>query len=331
MKILLATDGSFYSLQAAAFLGSRLNPERVSGLRVVAVAAGDPGNGTGDAGGLSHAVPLAVARRWVDRTLEALQGSGVPLDGKVLQGDPARTLVDLAGSGSFDLVVAGVKGQGAAPFFELGRVATALKQKVNTPVLLVRPPGADPSRGWMDDDRVSPLRVLLPTAGEGREVEAACRLLGAFRLARGSVEIAALLGGSVGLSGERPPPRWTGRNRQERRTRARSWLAQTLPALDPWEVVSSSLLEGRPVREIERRVRETGSDLLVLNLTEAGSRGTGATRVAEELAWFAPCSVLLLRDAVVGTAPDLGMLLDQGRMAGSGERVPDELHLGGSA
>jgi nucleotide-binding universal stress UspA family protein len=335
MNILLATDGSFYSLQAAAFLGSRLNPERVSGLLVVAVAAGDPGRGTGTTGGLPQGVPVAAARRWVDRTLEALEGSRIPLEGEVLQGDPVQTLVNLAESGSFDLVVAGVKGQGAAPFFELGRVAAALKQKVNAPVLLVRPSGSDSSRGWMKGDRISPLRVLLPTDGEGREVVTACRLLGAFRLARGSVEIAALLGGSVALPGERPPARWAGGNRQERRIKARSWLAQTLPALDPWEVVSSSLLEGRPVREIERRVRETGSDLLVLSLAEAGSRGTGATRVAEELAWFAPCSVLLIRDAMAETAPGLSMLLDEGRMqsrmAGRGDRVPDELSLGGSA
>ncbi len=331
MKILFATDGSFYALQAAALLGSRLNPERVCGLQVVAVAAGDPGKGPESTGGLPRGGGAAAARRWVDRTLDVLEGSGLPLDGEVLEGDPVQTLVDLAGSGSFDLVVAGVKGQGAAPFFELGRVATALKQKVNTPVLLVRPPGSDSSGGWMDDDRISPLRVLLPTDGEGREVETACRLLGAFRLARGSVEIAALLGGSVALPGERPPSRWAGRNREERRTRARSWLAQTLPTLEPWEVVSSSLLEGRPVREIERRVRETGSDFLVLNLAEVGSRGTGATRVAEELVWFAPCSVLLLRGGVIETTPDLSMLLDQVRMSASEDRVPDELSLGGSA
>jgi nucleotide-binding universal stress UspA family protein len=331
MNILFGTDGSFYALQAAALLGSRLNPERVSRLQVVAVAAGDPGKGPGPADGALQGVPVVAARRWVDRTLEALEGSGIPLEGNVLQGDPAQTLVDLAGSGPFDLVVAGVKGQGAAPFFELGRVATALKQNVSTPVLLVRPPGAHPSRGWMDDESISPLRVLLPTDGEGREVEAACRLLGAFRLARGSVEIAALLGGSVALPGERAPSRWAGGDRQERRSRARSWLAKTLPTLDPWEVVSSSLLEGRPVREIERRVRETGSDLLVLSLAQAGSRGTGATRVAEELAWFAPCSVLLLRDAALETAPDLSMLLEQGRMAGSEAGPPDGLSLGGSA
>lgn len=331
MNILLATDGSFYALQAAALLGSRLDPERVSRLQVVAVAAEDPGKGAGPTDGLVQGVPVAAARRWVDRTLEALEGLALPLDGEVLQGDPVQTLVSLAGSGSFDLVVAGVKGQGAAPFFELGRIATALKQKVNTPVLLVRPPGSDSSRGWMDDERISPLRVLLPTDGEGREVETACRLLGAFRLARGSVEIAALLGGSTALPGERPPSRWAGINRQERRTRARSWLAQTLPTLHPWEVVSSSLLEGRPVREIERRVRETGSDLLVLTLAEAGSRGTGATRVAEELVWFAPCSVLVLREAVAETTPDLSMLLEKGRMSGSEDRMPDELSLGGSA
>ena len=327
MDILLATDGSFYALQAARFLRSRLEPAQVGGLWVVAVASTETGGNGGSFGAATAGVKREEARRWVDRTLEVLEGSGFPVEGEVRSGDAARTLVDLAGSGIFDLVVAGVKGQGAAPFFELGRVATALKQEVSIPVLLVRPPGIEPFLGWTEDDETTPFRVLLPTDGEGEGVETACQMLGVFRMAQGSVEIAALLGAAVGFPGESPRLRWAGRSREERRTRARNWLTQTLPTLETGQIASSSLLEGRSVREIERRIRETDSELVILSLASPGARGMGATRIAEELVWFAPCSVLLLRDAAPESGSPLSVLLEPERLAAPDGRS-SELPLG---
>lgn len=328
MNILLATDGSFYALQAARFLRSRLEPARVGRIQVVAVASSESGEEGVSSGGVTDGVRGEAAGSWVDRTLEELEGSGFSVEGEVRWGDPVRTLVDLAESGIFGLVVAGVKGQGAAPFFELGRVATALKQEVDIPILLVRPPGVEPSLAWPEDDEISPLRVLLPTDGGREGVETAWQMLGVFRLARGSVEVAALLGGAVGFPGEGPRWRWAGRSREERRTRAQRWLAQTLPMLETGQMASSSLLEGRPVREIERRIQETDSGLVILNLAPPGAQGSGAARVAEELVWFAPCSVLLVREATPEEGSPLSVLLEPERLAATPEGGASELPLG---
>jgi nucleotide-binding universal stress UspA family protein len=325
MKILLATDGSSYALEAARFLRFRLDLRAVELVQLTAVA--DPGP-EGRASPPAQDRARRAGQEWIDATRAILDGADVPVVGRVLIGDASRTLVEEAGSGEFDLVVAGVKGRGAAPFFELGGVAVALKQNVRGPLLLVRPPASsrapEPKAG-----SVSPMRVLLPTYGGGEDVQVAWRMLGSFRLARGSVEIAALLGGSTGSTGGRARTRWAGMSRAERRTRAQSWLASTLPSLSTTQVVSSSLLEGRPVREIERRIGETGADLLVLSLAEPGTDGGDAARVAEELVWFAPCSVLLARSpGEVGDAGS-GDLLEAATLAGPREPPSTSLPLSG--
>ncbi len=308
MDILLATDGSLYALEAARFLAARLDPRRIRRLRVVAVAPPVPGNGAS-----GHAAPTGteeLAHEWLMATLDVLRRGGVEGEGEVLAGDPARLLVAAAREGGHDLVVAGVKGRGAAPFFELGRVATALKQALPTPVLLVRPTAApqEPLPSPI------PLRILLPAGEGGGDLRTAWGMLQGFRLAPGSVELAVLVEGEGGGGPERS--RWAGGSRAERRQRARRWADGLLPSLAPGTgadpVVSASLLEGRPVREIERRIRDTGYDLLVLHLAPLDPGGSTTGRVAEELVWFAPCSVLLL------PSPSLGAPISLSR--GTGER-----------
>jgi nucleotide-binding universal stress UspA family protein len=296
MDILLATDGSYYALEAARFLAARLDPHRVRRLRVVAVAPGGRENGHSGPGPVAG--DEVLAQGWLEATLAILRDAGLQAEGDVLAGDPARVLVTAAGEGGHDVVVAGVKGRGAAPFFELGRVATALKQSLRTPVLLVRPAVASPQSA----PSLLPLRVLLPAVEGGSDLRDAWGMLQGFRLTPGSVELAVLVEGEGGGAPGRS--RWAGGSRAERRLRARQWADGLLPSLalgagvDP--VVSASLLEGRPVREIEGRIRDTGYDLLVLHLAPPDPEGTPDGRVAEELVWFAPCSVLLLPSPAPG-------------------------------
>lgn len=325
MKILLATDGSSYALEAARFLRTRLDLRSVELIQLTAVAGSGP---EGQASPPAQDQARRAGQKWIDATRTVLDGVDVPVVGRVLTGDAGRTLVEVAGSGEFDLVVAGVKGRGAAPFFELGGVAVALKQNVRGPLLLVRPPVGTRAPGATAGS-LPPMRVLLPTHGGGEDVQLAWRMLSSFRLSRGSVEIAALLGSSTGSTGGRTRTRWAGGSRAERRTHAQSWLASTLPSLSTTQVVCSSLLEGRPVREIERRIGETGADLLVLSLPAPGADGNEAARVAEELVWFAPCSVLLARSPEeVGDAASEG-LLESTTLAGPPDPPSASLPLGG--
>jgi nucleotide-binding universal stress UspA family protein len=261
MNVLLATDGSPYALEAARFLAGHLDPGRVERVTVAAVEEPEHGpDGTEGGSGRGGRGPAGESRSWAEAVQGLFPQGTYPVEIRVEMGRPEDRLPALAREGDIDLVVAGVKGRGAAPFFELGRVATALKDGAEVPTLLVRPPPG-PRDG---NGGPTPLRVLVPVERSREGVEAALRPLGAFRLAPGSLEVGVL----------RPDP------------------GRFDPAAEG--VASFRVLHGRPGREIERRIVEGGMDVVVL-LARAGagaSRGRGF--FAEELAWVAPCSVLLV-------------------------------------
>jgi nucleotide-binding universal stress UspA family protein len=291
MKVLVATDGSKYAARAADFLGARLRPDAPIDLDIVAVPeqSPDPSEGGGD------------VHRWIDRAARSLSRNGVTPGVRSAAGEPAAALLEAASD--YDLVVAGVKGRGAAPFFELGSVASALLREAETSILLVRDrrPSGGTGRGSAPEASAEgdPFRVLLPTDGADRGLAAAWELLGPFAVPETEVEVATVVEPRGTAADGRPAPAsWEGEPRTEVRSRARRWLQRAVGTLPPAaEKTRSVLLEGRPAREIAQRAQHVAADLIILgrgrNGRVNGSPSLGST--ARELAWSAPCSVLLVR------------------------------------
>ncbi|MBV8691083.1 MAG: universal stress protein [Actinobacteria bacterium] len=76
------------------------------------------------------------------KTLDDVAGrhadSGVDIQTKVLQGDPASVLVDETESGGYDLLVVGNKGMTGASRFFLGSVPNKVSHHAPTALLIVR-------------------------------------------------------------------------------------------------------------------------------------------------------------------------------------------------
>ena len=76
------------------------------------------------------------------KTLDEVAGrhadSGVDIQTKVLQGDPASVLVDETESGGYDLLVVGNKGMTGASRFFLGSVPNKVSHHAPTALLIVR-------------------------------------------------------------------------------------------------------------------------------------------------------------------------------------------------
>ncbi len=330
MNILLATDGSRYAMEAASFLRSHLDPS--APLRIEVVAVLDPPGHPAAANGSPRLAEDTVRRRarahgWLEDAREKLGPGLTPARSRILHGAPEDVLVREARE--HDLVVAGVKGCGAAPFFELGRVARALLRHADCSVLLVRKPRPlrEKGNGRASHDRASqdpegPARftVLVSTtdaAGDGPP--AGWSLLETFALSRARLEVVTVVDratrsngadaeNGAGTNGESadgsgssgvPTRRWLSRSAADLR----------IPSGEPrW-----ALLQGRPGAEIERRALETGADLIVVGARRGTSPGAGPLgSTARELVWRAPCSVLTVRHRQVVAAIQVARATDLG-------------------
>ncbi|TVP45605.1 MAG: universal stress protein [Gemmatimonadales bacterium] len=281
MNILLATDGSRYAREAASFLRSHLDPAAAVRIELATVIA-PPGPAASAASGRSGEVPgrrRARAQEWLEQTRKELGPELAPVRSRILYGSPEDILVREACR--HDLVVAGVKGSGAAPFFELGRVARALLRHADCSVLLVRNQRA-PEEG-------KPFHVLVTQAVAGDGLPPGWSLLQPFALSRASLEVVTVLDRDTRSSG--------GGTAGDQRDRTRRWLTRTAGRLRvPSGQPRCALLEGRPGAELERRALETGADLLVVGARRGEAPGPGPLgSTARELAWRAPCSVLTVR------------------------------------
>ncbi|MEX2530723.1 MAG: universal stress protein [Gemmatimonadota bacterium] len=301
MKVLFATDGSRYALEAARFLARRLCSRSEVEIDVLAVFQSDEGAPStsekpppaGEAQEVRPTTARAEAQRWVTDARGALEGPGRKVGAKVLGGPPEEVVV--GESQGYDLVVLGVKGRGASPFFELGRVARATLQRSLASVLLVRPPSEE--GGEKAEDR---FRVLLSAEEEDPGLHASWDMLHPFSSSDTEVEIVTVMpeaSHGMALAARTTPGR---EPRHRVRERANRWLNRTLTSLPAsGRPVRPLLLEGRPASELGYRAVESGADLLVMGGGRARTRDPrpssplGAT--ARELAWSSPCSVLLVR------------------------------------
>jgi len=140
--IVLATDGSAYSLQAARFIAhSRLLPEG-GVVRVLHVAASLPAR-------VSHFVDAATIRDWykdesakvLDPTAGILREAGVPYTAEFRIGFAPQEITQYADEVDAHMIVMGAHGRGVLLDAVIGSVAGRVLALTQRPVLLIQRPG----------------------------------------------------------------------------------------------------------------------------------------------------------------------------------------------
>ncbi len=89
---------------------------------------------------------LEKARAVLDEAEAAAAEAGVPHDTEILEGDPAKEIVQLARMRDADLIVVGSRGLGAVAGAMLGSVSNAVVHRADRPVLVAKPSNDRSSR-----------------------------------------------------------------------------------------------------------------------------------------------------------------------------------------
>lgn len=142
-RILIATDGSPESLVAAEE-GVRLAKALGAGVTFVAVAhaplpvLGDPYYQRAVTKNLGH------MRTALAKATSYAKERRITYETELLEGSPAKAILELARSRDADLIVVGSRGLGAVKGALLGSVSSAIVHQADRPVLVARPhpPGA---------------------------------------------------------------------------------------------------------------------------------------------------------------------------------------------
>ena len=150
-RITLATDGSDASAKALAFVLTKFQPDRLSGMvgrvpihvsviHVMARRSLAPIT-------ISPTIPWIqqrelkekeVGRKLVEQSVQKLIEAGFTAEPLCQSGNPAEMIMKVASKQHADLIVMGAKGLGAIARFLLGSVSTRVVQHANCSVLVVR-------------------------------------------------------------------------------------------------------------------------------------------------------------------------------------------------
>jgi nucleotide-binding universal stress UspA family protein len=298
MKILLGIDGSRYALAATRFVGEFLaQPGRqVDLLHVLPLVIQQGAAAPRREPESVHVPPLS--RSWLDRAEKRLHSRGFRVARLVRRGVPAQVLPELAAKGGYDLVVLGAKGRADNPYLPTGSVALAmLEHHVPADIVLVRE--RELKREKDVTTKVNPFPVLFTTDGSARTAQAAETFYQLFHIPELrpiAVAVAELPHPAV-LAGLESGDRRRLVSRVQ--ATARAWARAAKPLLArPGLRPQARVAQGRPAAAIIDEARNAEARLIVL-----GSRGARSTAgpplgsVALQVARYAPCSVLLVRDS----------------------------------
>jgi nucleotide-binding universal stress UspA family protein len=154
MKILLATDGSADSLNAARLLAQWKHTESLT-VDVISVANVSIAQGVGefDIGPDFTKGIEQQSHRAAETTVEILKQVGIEAKSHVVLGHPAATIVEKASELKSDLVIVGAQGHSMVQRLLLGSVSDFVATHVHCSVLVVR------DTSFLSQDR--PLRVCI--------------------------------------------------------------------------------------------------------------------------------------------------------------------------
>jgi nucleotide-binding universal stress UspA family protein len=147
MHVVVATDGSPQSLAAAHHLQSFADPQKITGISVVAVvrplasvAFADEISETDQGGGAEWSGSFReAAERAVDAVAAVFDGWGPPVDKQVRSGSPAAEIIEAADERDAGLVVVAAGGRGISDVILVGSTAQRVQHYAPCPVLVVRP------------------------------------------------------------------------------------------------------------------------------------------------------------------------------------------------
>lgn len=119
-RILVGTDGSNTAQKA---VDRAVEVARAANATLTVLCAGPP----------------ARAQAVVEATLARHKDSGVEIDGKTAEGEPASVLVTVAAEGGYDLLVTGNRGMtGITRFLRLGSVPSRVTHHLPSNLLIVK-------------------------------------------------------------------------------------------------------------------------------------------------------------------------------------------------
>ncbi len=149
MHVIIATDGSKQSLQAARYLKSFADPETITSVGVLAVTsplAAVPFATESDDSrkGIEDLSFKAAAEKATGEVAEILAGWGPKITQQVRSGSPAAEIVKAAKAKDAGLIVVASQ-SGRASAVLMGSVAHRVLNHATCPVLVVRP-GTKPKR-----------------------------------------------------------------------------------------------------------------------------------------------------------------------------------------
>jgi nucleotide-binding universal stress UspA family protein len=297
VKILLGIDGSRYALAATRFVCEYLaQPGRqVHMLHVLPLSIRE--GATAPRQESEHLRIPPLSRSWLDRAERRLKSRGFRVVSHVRRGLPARVVPDFLARSDYDLVVLGAKGRSDNPYLPTGSVALAVLER-HLPADLVLVRERELKREKQTTTRLRPFRVLFPADGSPRLELAARRfyqLLDIPRLRPIAVAVSELPDAAV-LAGMGSEDRKRLIRRSSDTTRAWAREAKSLLAR-PGVRAEAVTLQGRPASAILEHARRSAARLLVLSSRGVRSPTTPPLgSVALQIARFAPCSVLLVRE-----------------------------------
>jgi nucleotide-binding universal stress UspA family protein len=147
MHVIVATDGSPQSLAAAHHLRSFADPEKITGISVVAVirplasvafadeiSEADPPSPGEGAGSFREAAQGAV-----DAVAAVFDDWGPTIDKQIRSGSPAAEIIKAAKESDAGLVVVAAGGRGISDAILVGSTAQRVQHYAPCPVLVVRP------------------------------------------------------------------------------------------------------------------------------------------------------------------------------------------------
>jgi|SRR6185437_16717745 len=297
MRILLAIDGSRYALAATRFVCEYLaQPGRqVDMLHVMPLSVREGAAAPRHQSEHLRVPPLA--RSWLDHAEKRLRSRGFKVARHVRRGVPARVVPELAAKGDYDLIVLGAKGRADNPYLPTGSVAlAALERHAPANIILVRE--RELKRRQDVKTRLNPLPVLFATDGSPR-VELAARSF--YRLC----SVPGLRPIAVAAADSPHPASLAGMGSDDRKQLIRQlgnaagrWAREAKPFLArPGIRPQARVVQGRPATAIIEEARRCRARLVVLGSRGARSpSGPPLGSVALQVARFAPCSVLVVRE-----------------------------------
>jgi nucleotide-binding universal stress UspA family protein len=285
-KIVLAVDGSTYSMQAARFLARLPHKERLE-LVLLSVAEVPPHSSdypTGDWLQESLARARSSATQWFAQIEQLFQGADVTVTHELREGHLGESIVQFAREQEADMVVLGARGHSRVSRILLGSTSDYVATHAPCSVLVVRPRG--PNRGD------APLRIAVAYE-EAAPADAAIVEFESFLWGPDvEVDVVSVASYLYGFFTEFENDPLSVRHLNQSLQRAADQVKATAPNAKPHLIESEHIGDGLANYAAERQ-----TDLILLGETPRGPLGRILLgSVSRYVLRHAPCSVWIARN-----------------------------------